>query len=491
MQQVLCPQCGAPVSFLSSASVMAVCGACRSTLLKDADSVRRIGETADVLEDYSPICLGATGKYENKRFDVVGRLQLRYDAGFWNEWYLWFEDGSDGWLSDASGQYAITRLRKSKTTAEWPVFATISPGDDFKLDGQRFVAADVRTCRATGGQGELPFVLGQGWEAKVADYRSLDVFLTLDYSDTEVPEVFIGRAYELAGFQAASLRSDDAIKQAAGRFRGQITALACPNCGAPISFAAALATQVICPSCAAAVDCTGDTAVVLDKHRKVQKIKTTLSLGEVGKIDNADYTVLGLMKCADPDPEEPSDWIEYLLFHPIKGFLWLVETDEGWERVQVCDTWPTRNNASNVQWQSKQYQKQYDYNSRVDVALGAFNWRVKVGDITAISDYTNGNNKLTREQTEHELGWSAASPVSPEELAQWFARPELASAAGGTAGKKSSGGGYAKWAWFATIALAFLNIGNIFSGRILPLVVGLAFLWIPAALADKVSGNRK
>ncbi|WZB64611.1 hypothetical protein WJ970_28865 [Achromobacter xylosoxidans] len=59
MQQVLCPQCGAPVSFTSAASVMAVCGACRSTLLKDAASVRRIGEAAEVLEDYSPICLGA------------------------------------------------------------------------------------------------------------------------------------------------------------------------------------------------------------------------------------------------------------------------------------------------------------------------------------------------------------------------------------------------------------------------------------------------
>ena len=94
MQQVLCPQCGAPVSFTSAASVMAVCGACRSTL-QDAASVRRIGEAAEVLED-SPICLGAAGKYENKRFDVVGRIQMRYDDGFWNEWYLWFEDGSDG-----------------------------------------------------------------------------------------------------------------------------------------------------------------------------------------------------------------------------------------------------------------------------------------------------------------------------------------------------------------------------------------------------------
>ncbi|WZB64528.1 hypothetical protein WJ970_28860 [Achromobacter xylosoxidans] len=43
---------------------------------------------------------------------------MRYDDGFWNEWYLWFEDGSDGWLSDASGQYAVTRRRRAKTAGK-------------------------------------------------------------------------------------------------------------------------------------------------------------------------------------------------------------------------------------------------------------------------------------------------------------------------------------------------------------------------------------
>ncbi|WZB70871.1 DUF4178 domain-containing protein [Achromobacter xylosoxidans] len=132
------------------------------------------------------------------------------------------------------------------------------------------------------------------------------------------------------------------------------------------------------------------------------------------------------MKCADPDPEEPSQWIEYLMFNPAQGFLWLVETDEGWERVKVCDTWPSQVNASTVRWQSRQYRKLYDYTSRVDLALGAFNWRVKVGDSTQITDYQTGDFKLTREQGEAELGWSASSPVSGAQLAEWFKRPELA-----------------------------------------------------------------
>ncbi|WP_313379718.1 DUF4178 domain-containing protein [Achromobacter insolitus] len=487
MQQVLCPQCGAPVKFTSAASVMAVCGACRSTLLKDAESVKRIGEAAEVLEDYSPLCLGAAGTHDGKRFDLIGRIQLRYEDGFWNEWYLWFEDGSDGWLSDASGQYAVTRRRKVKSTQGMPAFDDIAPGDDLKLDGQRFTAADVRACQAGGTQGELPFVPGDGWLARVADYRSLDAFLTLDFSDGPEPELYIGKAFDLSAMQAASLRTNEQVEETAGRFRGQIKALDCPNCGGPISFVAAMATQVVCPSCSATVDCSGPTAEVIEKARKVKSIKTTLSLGAVAKIDGASYTLIGLMKCADPDPEEPSDWIEYLLFNPAKGFIWLVETDEGWERVQVCDTWPSHNNASSVRWRSKLYQKLYDYTSRVELALGAFNWRVKVGDSTKITDYKAGNLKLTRELSESELGWSAAGPVAPAQLAEWFGDPELAKQK--AMPRSAQSGGYRKFAWTAMIVLAFLNIDTIFSGGFVPILIGLAFLWIPAALADKLSNK--
>ncbi|WP_251864576.1 DUF4178 domain-containing protein [Achromobacter sp. Marseille-Q4962] len=488
MQQVLCPQCGAPVSFASTASVMAVCGACRSTLLKDADSVRRIGEAAEILEDCSPIQLGATGVYGKKRFDVIGRIQMRFEDGFWNEWYLWFEDGSDGWLSDASGQYAVTRRRSAKTRKALPAFADIRPGLEINLDGQRFVASDVRVCRGGGAQGELPFAPGEGWQARVADFRSVDAFLTLDYSDGDTPEVYMGHGYDLSGMQAGSLRSDEQVMETAGRFRGQVQALACPQCGGPISFVAAMATQVVCPSCGSQLDCSGDTAVVIAQARKAARLKTTLALGEKARIDEAEYLLIGLMKCVDPDPEDPSDWIEYLLFNPRRGFLWLVESNEGWERVRVCDTWPGRANAASVRWQGRVYRKLYDYTSRVDAALGAFNWRVKAGDSTQITDYQAGDDKLTRELAEAELGWSASAPVQPAQLAAWFGRPELAR----LTPRREAGrpGSYRNWAKVAIIFMTFMNFERLLSGGFLPFLIGLALLWFPAAIADKLGGGQ-
>ena len=119
--------------------------------------------------------------------------------------------------------------------------------------------------------------------------------------------------------------------------------------------------------------------------------------------------------------------------------------------------------------------------------LGAFNWRVKAGDTTKITDYKAGTLKLTRELGDAELGWSAAAPLAPAQLAEWFGNAELAKQKSLPLGGKP--GGYGKWAWFATIGMLFLNMGNIFNGRFVPILIGLAFLWFPAKLADKLSGK--
>src|SRR6185436_1192770 len=178
MQSVSCPSCGAPVSFRSTASVMAVCEFCHSTLLKDADSVKDIGKMSQVLEDFSPIQITTSGTFEGKAFSVVGRIQLRYDDGCWNEWYVLFNDGHGGWLSDASGQYVLTQ--QQQTPPNLPEFAALASGKRCKFGGIEFTASDVRTAKCIAGEGELPVKVGEGWQAKVADFRSADRFLTLD-----------------------------------------------------------------------------------------------------------------------------------------------------------------------------------------------------------------------------------------------------------------------------------------------------------------------
>lgn len=127
MFKLACPSCGAEVAFRSATSAMAVCEYCRSTLLREGEAVRDAGKMAVVLEDYSPIRITTSGMYAGQAFGVVGRIQLRYEDGFWNEWYILFDDGSAGWLSDASGQYAVTL--DTGLADDAPPFGQIVPGD--------------------------------------------------------------------------------------------------------------------------------------------------------------------------------------------------------------------------------------------------------------------------------------------------------------------------------------------------------------------------
>ena len=78
-----CPNCGAPVEFRSPASAFAVCSFCRSTLVRDGDALRRIGESAELFDDHSPLQPGAGGTYQGAAFTLVGRLQYRYKDGTW------------------------------------------------------------------------------------------------------------------------------------------------------------------------------------------------------------------------------------------------------------------------------------------------------------------------------------------------------------------------------------------------------------------------
>ena len=90
-----CPNCGAPVEFRSAAAAFAVCSFCRSTVVRAGDQLRKIGESAEVFDDHTPLQLGAAGKFQGTAFTLVGRLQYRYADGTRNEWHALFESGAD------------------------------------------------------------------------------------------------------------------------------------------------------------------------------------------------------------------------------------------------------------------------------------------------------------------------------------------------------------------------------------------------------------
>ncbi|TRZ94213.1 MAG: DUF4178 domain-containing protein, partial [Rhodocyclaceae bacterium] len=325
-----CPACGAAVVFKSSASFHAVCEFCRSTLVRHGGNLENLGRIADLIEDASPIRIGTEGQYHGVHFAVIGRIQLRYEAGVWNEWHVLFDDMRGGWLSDAGGEYLISFL--TPPGAPLPEFAKLMPNDELRLADRDFVVSDLEKAMCISGQGELPFAFGAGYPAQLADLRTTDesaaAFASIDYSETP-PLFFVGESLPFAAFRFANLRAD----QAAGKPAGAVKALQCPKCGSAITLHDKAIQSVACPSCLTILEPANENLRILQKAEAATRIEPLIPLGSTGRFVGQDWTVIGFQQRIIRADGVDYHWQEYLLHHPEQGFRWLVESDGHWNWV--------------------------------------------------------------------------------------------------------------------------------------------------------------
>lgn len=407
-----CPNCGAPVEFASAASASAVCGFCRSTLLRDGDTLSRIGQSAEIFEDYSPLQLGATGRWMGSGFAVVGRVQRGSELGNWNEWHLLFDASGDtprvAWLSEDNGQFVLS--------LEAPLNET-PPGDPqiglpLTLAGQRWQVAAVVDAALRAAEGELPRPPRAG---RVVELRNAqDEVGSLEYRDGEAPVWSVGRAVQLADLALQGLRTTaEGESIAEAKFKGR--AIACPNCGAPLTPKLAQSKSMTCAQCHALVDLPEGDAQALGFAAQSPGSPPLIPLGRSGLLQvegekPQSWQVVGFQERCDipeDDEDEQSFWREYLLFNQMAGFAFLVDTREGWSFVRTLTGAPSPARGG-VSWQDRAYAQRWVYGAKTTHVLGEFYWPVRLGDQVQVTDYASADGQflLSREQQGPEVTWS-------------------------------------------------------------------------------------
>ena len=209
-QTIQCPQCGAPAPFRGH-TVSLVCEFCDSTIVRTSVDIKLVGKVSALVDNGSPIILGSRGRYHGVPFEVVGRLQVQYGRGTWNEWYVEMADNSVGWLTDAQGQYSIVRPRdQSLVAGRVPPFVHLEINQILEIDGVELVVVDRRGAGYKGAEGSLPFEAEPGMVFHAADLRGWNgEFATLDYGNDpnhNAPIPYMGQAIELAEVQLHPLR---------------------------------------------------------------------------------------------------------------------------------------------------------------------------------------------------------------------------------------------------------------------------------------------
>jgi ribosomal protein L37AE/L43A len=414
-----CPSCGAPVVFRSAASIFAVCEFCQSTLVRHDQQLEDIGKMAALAEDRSPLQLGAEGRWQGVHFALIGRIQLRYSQGIWNEWHLLFDDMRTAWLSEAGGEYALTFLKFAGEQA--PAFEELQVGQQHSLGGHFWQVTNIERAECIAGQGELPFKVGAGYPAPLVDLRDGDHFASLDYSESP-PMFFVGAPVKFEALALINLRDGAAIPE----INVQAQVFRCPSCGSPLSARSADIKSVGCAACGAVVDTSDLNYQLLSKAlgQENQRYAPRLPVGSQGTLDGKPVEVIGFLVKQTESDGIAYDWREYLLAGENGTYRWLTEYDGHWNVADVLSRQPRAGaNVTQFKYGDDEYRHFSTYRAEVIQVAGEFTWRVARGERAELADFVAPPLMLSRERSENEISWSQCRYTEPAEIQAAFKLP--------------------------------------------------------------------
>jgi len=424
-----CPSCGAEVLFRAGSSLVTVCANCRSAVARKGVDLTAIGKVAELVPTSSPFQVGMEAiprKKSLKPFRIVGRLQLSFGQGTWDEWHVAFDDNASGWLAEAQGAfYLLKRMPEPKA----PPFEAVQPGQRLELSPYGgFQVAERREATYVSAEGELPFDAPPGTVFRYADLNGDDgSFATMDYGEgatdavedktmaLSAQEILAHAAGGLDGFYAgqrvelAELGIPGLEGWKERRVSARAASLNCPNCAGPLELKDPAATvRIACQYCGSLLGSPEDNPNKYEVLEQLAKVpfKPRLPLGASAKLADHPYVLLGAMQKATYIEGVTYTWREYLLKETkSEAYHWLVESNGHWSLVQPV-TGKIEAFERSAVCEGRSYKHFSTAEATVDAVVGEFYWAVARGEKVEAADYIAPPRILSREKSEHEVAWS-------------------------------------------------------------------------------------
>jgi hypothetical protein len=323
---------------------------------------------ASTHEASTVLTLGSRGKLRGAPFVLAGRTCVRSDGGgLWNEWTLAFDDGRQGFLSEAASGFTLFFER-----AIAPSFDALRVGRALETG---FVVTERGQAKRIARWGDVP-------EAPKS-YRYADLSsangesATIDYgaSATE-PDVFVGRRMKLADLGLRPRPERPRFIPAPGGARPK-------------------------------------------------GLDLWLAVGDEGELASVRYRVIGVVHRSIRVEGERYTWEEYVLHAPSEGLRWLVVGDGHWNLVESVEVGQVEVTERGAKLAGESYRFMSSGKARVEWAMGELPWEVAVGDVVDARDYVSAPHLLSCESTDDEITWSRGTYTPSDTVARAFGKRVL------------------------------------------------------------------
>jgi hypothetical protein len=421
-----CPSCGAPVEF-GIGAVVAVCEFCQTAVARGDKQVEDYGKVADLVQTKSRLRRGLTGKFLDKRFSIVGRVQYRHPAGgVWDEWYLAFPGGRWGWLAEAQGKTHLMFEKRLKHNAKLPDFDEMRVGTNVRVAAIDFDVSERGIAETIAAEGEIPWSFRSGGDHRFVDmHDSEGRFATLEY-DAQ-PRLFVGEEISLDDLQLVG--QDWQMEEE--KIAATALQLNCPKCGGQLALRAPdQSLRVTCPSCSSLLDVNEGKLEYFKTLHSSETYQPAIPLGSEGELFGHKYTVIGFIRRYAVWNGQTFPWDEYLLYEPTVGFRWLVQNGQHWSFVEPAAKPVPSGIGRSFTYDGDSFRIYDRGEAYVRSVIGEFYWRVETGEQVRTADYIAPPRMLSFEWSEtgkksEELNVSLGTYMSVDEIRQAFGLKKL------------------------------------------------------------------
>ena len=193
VREMDCPSCGGSLKLTSVYVRTTICPYCDQTLHIDDFGLSVAGKQPKLADYPTRFALGRKGKIKGKNFEVVGRVRYRGEDCFWDEWYLTFEDGKPGWLTEEEGECALFNKEKIKTSV--PDRSQLKVGKTVDINNYKIFVTETGEVSIEGGEGQLFFVVKPGTELIHIDGNAGGKLVSIEFYEKEI-EFHTGESLE-------------------------------------------------------------------------------------------------------------------------------------------------------------------------------------------------------------------------------------------------------------------------------------------------------